>query len=165
MAVEDGLSLLLGENDTLLGRLKELFQNLWKRDPTKHMRDCSRLAPRAQGDQAKKMDMCWNCLYQLLCRLNEEKISLSFVLAENSDGANFDGSEWELVQEMIGVLKPLDFAIDLVKHRFFTPISVVIPLYKVIVRQLRETSCMKTVKDAICNRLSDVSDGRVRVTG
>ncbi|KIH65393.1 dimerization domain protein, hAT family [Ancylostoma duodenale] len=108
----------------------------------------------------KKMDMCWNCLYQLLCRLDEEKNSLSFVLAENSDGANLDSSEWELVREIIGVLKPLDFAIGLVKHRFFTPISVVIPLYKVIVRQLKEeSSCIRAVQETICNRLTELMEG------
>ncbi|EPB69799.1 dimerization domain protein, hAT family [Ancylostoma ceylanicum] len=104
--------------------------------------------------------MCWNCLYQLLCHLDEDKNSLSFVLAENSDGTNLDNSEWELVREIIAILKPLDFAMGLVKHRFFTPISVVIPLYKVIVRQLKEdTSCMKAVKEAICSRLTELMDG------
>ncbi|EYB83163.1 hypothetical protein Y032_0341g3003 [Ancylostoma ceylanicum] len=159
-AVEDGLLLLLGENHSLIERVKELSRNLWKRDLTKHMRDCSRVSPRAHGDNAKKIDMCWNCLYQLLCHLDEDKNSLSFVLAENSDGTNLDNSEWELVREIIAILKPLDFAMGLVKHRFFTPISVVIPLYKVIVRQLKEdTSCMKAVKEAICSRLTELMDG------
>ncbi|ETN82521.1 dimerization domain protein, hAT family [Necator americanus] len=160
-AVEDGLSMLLGENDELLFRLKEIYQIWWKHDPTKHMRDCTRLCHQSShGNQIKKIDMCWNCLYQMLSRLDEEKNTLSFVLVENPHFADIKGTEWELVREIIDVLKPLDFALGLVKHRFFTPTSVVIPLYKVILRQLKEDkTCMKAVKEAICKKLSALMEG------
>ncbi|VDP18319.1 unnamed protein product [Heligmosomoides polygyrus] len=105
--------------------------------------------------------MCWSCLYTLLCRMIEQKNSLAFALAEAiPEHVKFDGSDWERIREIVGVLKPIDFAIGLVKHRYFTPISVVIPLYKVILRQLRgDSSCLEAVKDAICSTLEDVMSG------
>ncbi|KAL6731017.1 hypothetical protein Aduo_001937 [Ancylostoma duodenale] len=55
---------------------------------------------------------------------------------------------------MVDVLKPLASVTKFVQHREYAPIFVVIPLYKVIMRELGvNSSPMKKVTDAIANGL------------
>ncbi|VDO42649.1 unnamed protein product [Haemonchus placei] len=158
-AIDEGLKLVLNGNDSFFAQMKQIAPKVWKGDMEKRFRNCSRLCRISTGASGNRM--CWNCLYVLLCRLLEQKNSLAFVLVEaNSDKSPLDSSQWERIREIVDVLKPIDFAIGLVKHRHFTPISVVIPLYKVIVRQLREdTTSLSDVREAICVALEESMAG------
>ncbi|WKX93906.1 hypothetical protein Q1695_011289 [Nippostrongylus brasiliensis] len=132
-AVVEGLRVLLPNNESLIEKVKEIAQRIDLPESERIFRDCNRIC----GLSTEGFGMCWNCLYTLLCRIVEQKNSLSFVLIESLPNmAKITDTDWNEIEAMIRLLKPIDLAVGLVKRRYFTPISVVIPLYKVIVRQL-----------------------------
>ncbi|KIH59035.1 hypothetical protein ANCDUO_10748 [Ancylostoma duodenale] len=72
----------------------------------------------------------------MLVRILEVRRALELFLLDHTNYPQLDATDWELMKKIVEVLKPLSIATNAVQSRFYSPISVVIPLYKVILRKL-----------------------------
>ncbi|KAL6741895.1 hypothetical protein Aduo_015106 [Ancylostoma duodenale] len=102
----------------------------------------------------KGVEVRWNSMYDMLVRFLENRKALELFLIDHPKYPTIDELDWALMKKMVDILKPLALATKFVQHREYAPIFVVIPLYKVIMRELSvNSSPMKKVTDAIANGL------------
>uniref|UniRef100_A0A183FQ36 Dimer_Tnp_hAT domain-containing protein n=1 Tax=Heligmosomoides polygyrus TaxID=6339 RepID=A0A183FQ36_HELPZ len=136
LAVKDGLKVI---GETLHG-YDGLFSRLWK-IVTKMKRSGNdkesfgvfqKLCDLPETTLIKGIEVRWSSYYNMLQRFVDNFKAVELFLVDNPNYPALDEGDWDLMHRLIDVLKPLATATTFIQHRYFAPISVVIPLIKVI---------------------------------
>ncbi|VDL72582.1 unnamed protein product [Nippostrongylus brasiliensis] len=156
LAVNDGLKALgvsePGDN-SIISRLLKIVKKIRKSAVDKDaLLECQNICEIPESSLAKGMEIRWNTMYDMLQRFLDNRRAIELFLVDRADYPQLDTFDWALMKKLVDVLKPLAVATKFVQHREYAPISVVIPLYKVILRQL-DSSTMRSVKEAIAEGL------------
>ncbi|EPB80157.1 hypothetical protein ANCCEY_00712 [Ancylostoma ceylanicum] len=101
----------------------------------------------------------WDSLYQTLSYFVEIQESLELFLLEHSHYPTLDKKDWEVIKEVVEVLRPIFLAVESLRNQSYTPISVVIPLYKVILGHLGENSTLSQMKEPIREAIQRAMNG------
>ena len=107
----------------------------------------------------------------MLDRILEQRKPVTIVLAD-IDFENLDYSEWNLVEAIIEVLQPFEWATKTLSGDKYATLSMVIPLMSSILISLREMRCTvaaaeivrKALIQAVENRFSDMEIDRTITT-
>ncbi|VDP08525.1 unnamed protein product [Heligmosomoides polygyrus] len=154
LAAKDGLKVI---GETLHG-YDGLFSRLWK-IVTKLKRSGNdkesfgafqKLCDLSETTLIKGIEVRWSSYYNMLQRFVDNFTAVELFLVDNLTYPALDEGDWDLMHRLIDVLKPL------ATHRHCASIPVFIPLIKVILRQLEESSPrMSRVKQAIALGLTE----------
>ena len=124
----------------LLGRVKKLIEH-FKRctKETSLLRDKQILLDLSQHELIQQCDTRWNSTLYMLQRVKEQQPALCSVLLESKDKAVCslfpDGPEWNLLEDLVTVLKPFEEATKALSGSNYPTISIINPLlYQVCVR-------------------------------
>ncbi|EYC11609.1 hypothetical protein Y032_0050g2004 [Ancylostoma ceylanicum] len=107
----------------------------------------------------KDVSLGWDSLYQTLSYFVEIQESLELFLLEHSHYPTLDKKDWEVIKEVVEVLRPIFLAVESLRNQSYTPISVVIPLYKVILGHLGENSTLSQMKEPIREAIQRAMNG------
>ncbi|VDL71081.1 unnamed protein product [Nippostrongylus brasiliensis] len=155
-AVNDGLKALgvsePGDN-SIVSRLLKIVKKIRKSAVDKDaLLECQNICEIPESSLVKGMEIRWNTMYDMLQRFLDNRKAIELFLVDRADYPQLDTYDWALMKKLVDILKPLAVATKFVQHREYAPISVVIPLYKVILRQL-DSSTKCSVKEAIAEGL------------
>ncbi|KAL6723372.1 dimerization domain protein, hAT family [Ancylostoma duodenale] len=158
LAVKDGLSKLgTVENgaDSLVSRLTKIVRKLKKsRLDKEDFTACQHLCELPDNTLIKGIEVRWSSTYDMVSRFLENQKAVELFLIDHPHYPELDEFDWSLMRRIADLLKPLAVATKIVQHRFYAPISIVIPLYKVILKRLQEDSSrLGHIKEVIANGL------------
>ncbi|KHJ83408.1 dimerization domain protein, hAT family [Oesophagostomum dentatum] len=88
--------------------------------------------------------MGWEAEYQTLSYFLKVRPALDVFLSDHPDYPQLEQNDWDMIQEIVDVLRPITTAVEALQNQNYTPVSVVIPLLKVILGQLGEHKLPKT---------------------
>ncbi|EYB87034.1 hypothetical protein Y032_0269g820 [Ancylostoma ceylanicum] len=153
LAVKDGLKILDSfENgsNSLIARLTSIVRKLKKSGVDKEsFKEYQTLCDVPNRMLVKGIEVRWNSMYYMISRFLEVKKPLELFLLDHHKYPMLDSCDWDMMKKIAEVLKPLAMAIESVQNRYFSPISVVIPLYRVLLKKLEEGGSLIHVKRAI----------------
>ena len=149
----------------LLGRVKKLVEH-FKRSTkeTYLLRDKQILLDLPQHELIQQCDTRWNSTLYMLQRVKEQQPALCSVLFESRDKAVRslfpDGSEWNLLEDLVAVLEPFEEATKAMSGSNYPTISMISPLlYQVCKVTLKvkedDNANLKRIKETMLEDFQD----------
>lgn len=90
----------------------------------------------------------WNSTYYMMERILEQRKPVTIVLAD-TDLDNLTNSEWNMVDAVIEILEPFEWATRALSADKYATLSMVIPLMSAILIRLRQIRCSVSAADVI----------------
>ncbi|VDO84630.1 unnamed protein product [Heligmosomoides polygyrus] len=156
-AIKDGMNMLGvsdAREDSIIARLSTIVRQIKKsrvrRDALPEYRAFYEIPETLfNGAEAR-----WDLTYEMVSRFLENRPTVELFLVNHPRCPSIDHHDWITMKNLAEMLKPIVVATKLVQRGRHTPISVVIPLYKVILRELSaEASLERSARDAVAEGL------------
>ena len=160
-----GKAFQLNQVARILGRVRKLVRHFHM--STKEMYALREKQIRLQLPQLQLIQECvtrWGSTYLMLQRVQEQQPAICAVLMENKDRAvrNLfpDSSEWAVIEELSGILKPFYDATTIMSASKYPTHSLLAPLFYKLLKitlkiNLEDSSTLKSIKKAISSDLEE----------
>ena len=93
----------------------------------------------------------WNSTYYMMERLVSQKVPLNAVLATNTCVTNLTPHEWQVAEEYVSALRPLEQATKIISATKYATISMIIPMLNSIIEQMKQITVNDFGKSIIRN--------------